>query len=102
MVYLIRHAESIGNAGGKTINAKEIPQSKDLIHGKGAESFNQMLKRVDDMFEKIRKIDENKFVVIFTHCLFMRAVLARRNRQTVTFVDVFEGKINNNTDIIEL
>jgi len=61
-----------------------------------------MLKRVDDMFEKIRKIDENKFVVIFTHCLFMRAVLARRDRQTVTFVDVFEGKINNNTDIIEL
>jgi len=183
MIYLIRHAESVGNAGGKTINAKEIPLTEkgfqqsidllqrisgkpdlivvspylraqqtaepfikkypdvhveiwnvqeftfldanrcddttqderlvirqeylvqndpDFIHGTDAESFNQMLQRVDDMLDKLKNIDKEKFAVIFTHGHFMRAVLARKAKQTVTFDDIFEGRIINNTDIIEL
>ena len=183
MIYLIRHAESVSNAGGRTVSDKENPLTEkglqqsidllrqipgkpdliavspylraqqtaeplirkypdvpveiwnvqeftfldagrcndtthderllmrreyltqnnpDLIHGKGAESFNQMLQRVDDMFDKLRNIDKNKVVAIFTHGHFMRAALARKNRQTVTFDTVFEGKIINNTDIITL
>ena len=181
MIYLIRHAESVSNAGGKTASDKENPLTKkgfqqsidllqrisgkpdlivvspyfraqqtaeplikkypdvavetwnvqeftfldsdlcnntthderllirseyiaqnspDLIHGKGAESFNQMLQRVDDMLDKLKNIDKNKFIVIFTHGHFIRATLARKNKQTVTFDDIFEGKIINNTDII--
>jgi broad specificity phosphatase PhoE len=183
MIYLIRHAESVGNAGGKTVNSKtnplteegirqsvdllsKIPEKPDLIvvspyfraqqtadplikkypdvpvetwnvqeftfldveayedtthderilireeylsqnnsdfvHGTGAESFNQMLQRVDDMLHKLRTIEKKKFVVIFTHGHFMRAVLARKERQIVTFDDIFEGMEINNTDIIKL
>ena len=183
MTYLIRHAESEGNAGGKTIIVKEIPlsekgirQSIDLlqripekpdlivvspylrtqqtalplmkmypdvpveiwnvheftyldadrcdgttqaerkiiveeylakndpyfIHGRGAESFNQLLQRVDNMFDKLKKIDATQFVVIFTHEQFIRAALARKNKNTVTFDDIFNGKIINNTYIIDL
>jgi len=183
MFYLIRHAESVSNAGGKTINDKEnhlsekgfqqsvdllqripgkpdlivvspylraqqtakplinkypdvpveiwnvqeftfldanrcdntthaerstirqeylVQNDPDLIHGKGAESFNQMLQRVDELFDKLKSIDKNKFVIIFTHGHFMRAVLTRKDKQTVTFDDIFEGKIINNTDIVEL
>jgi len=61
-----------------------------------------MLQRVDDMLDKLKDIDKNKFVVIFTHGHFMRATLARKDEQIVTFDDIFEGKIINNTDIIEL
>jgi len=185
MIYLIRHAESESNAGGKTANAKDIPLTEkgvqqsldlvqkipkkpdlivvspyprtqqtaapliekfptvsveiwnvheftyldadrcngttiterkviaeeylaqndpDLVHGNGAESFNQMLQRVDELLERLKKIDSSKFVVIFTHALFMRAILARIERKSVTFDDVFGDStiIINNTDIIEL
>ena len=183
MIYFIRHAESVSNAGGKTGNVKEIPLSEkgfqqsldllkkicikpdliivspylraqqtadlfikkypdvpvelwdvqeftfldadrcnhttqderlvireeyitknnpDLVHGKGAESFNQMLQRVDDMFDKLIKIDESKIVFVFTHGMFMRAALARYDRKNVTFNDVFKGITINNTDIIAL
>ena len=183
MIYLIRHAESVSNAGGRTMSDKSNPLSEeglqqsidlvrripakpdliivspyirtqqtaeplikkypdvpveiwnvqeftfldadrcddtthderlvirreyfaqndpDFIHGTGAESFNQMLQRVDDLLNKLKEIDKNKFVVIFTHGHFMRAVLTRINKQTVTFDDIFEGKIINNIDIIEL
>ena len=44
----------------------------NLIHGRGTESFNQTLQRVDDMLDKLKDIDKNKFVVIFTHGHFMR------------------------------
>ena len=74
----------------------------DFIHGKGAESFNQMLKRVDEMFVKLRKIEPHKFVVIFTHGQFIRTVLARKNKVNVTIDDTFTGNIINNTDIYEL
>ena len=183
MIYLIRHAESVSNAGGKTCNVRDIPLSDkgfqqamdlpdriaekpdliivspylrarqtaepfirkypdvpvevwdvqeftfldadrchnttyeerimireeylsqknpDLIHGKGAESFNQMLQRVDTMFDKLRKIDDNQLIFIFTHGLFMRAVLARVSRGSVSFDDVFNGITINNTDMIML
>ena len=185
MIYLIRHAESESNTGGKTANAKDIPLTEkgvqqsfdlaqripkkpdlivvsayprtqqttaplikqypatpveiwnvqeftyldsdrcdsttqaerkviveeyiaqndlDLVHGKGVESFNQMLQRVDELLDSLKKIDTAKFIVIFTHALFMRAVLARKERKTVIFDDVFgDSTITiNNTDIIEL
>ena len=74
----------------------------DFIHGEGAESFNQLLQRADDMLDKLKNIDKDKFVVIFTHGHFIRAVLARRNKQIVTFNAVFEGQTIANTDIIVL
>ena len=183
MIYLIRHAESVSNAGGRTVNDKENPltekgvqQSIDLlqqisekpdlivvspyfraqqtarplieknpdvaveiwdvqeftyldadrcngtthderllmhseyraqndpnlIHGRGAESFNQLLQRVDTMFDKLKDVYKNKFVVVFTHGHFIRAALARKNKQLVTFDDIFEGKTINNIDIIKI
>jgi broad specificity phosphatase PhoE len=74
----------------------------DFIHGKGAESFNQFLRRIDDMYDKLQKIDRDKFVVIFTHGLFIRTALARKDRKTVTIDDTFKGLIINNTDIFKL
>jgi broad specificity phosphatase PhoE len=182
MIYLIRHAESVGNIGGRTADVKEIPLSEkgirqsidlirripekpdlivvspylrtqqtagplikmypdvpveiwdvheftyldsdrcygttqaerkiigeeyiaqnnpDFIHGKGAESFNQLLHRVDNMFDKLKKIDATKFVIVFTHERFICAALARKERIKVTFDDVFAKKSINNTDIIK-
>jgi len=183
MIYLIRHAESVGNAGGRTASPsdnpltekgirqsvellKRLPEKPDLIvvspyirarqtarpliekypdvpvevwnvqeytyldvercknttkaeriviageyiarndpdyiHGRGAESFNQMLQRVDEMFDRLKNMDNGKRVILFTHRQFMRAALARKNGNTVTFDDVFDGIDVDNTEIIEL
>ena len=183
MIYLIRHAESVSNAGGKTMSDQENPLSEtgrqqsvdllqripekpdliivspysrtqqtaepligkypdvpveiwnvqeftfldtlrckdttheerriyreeylskndhDFVHGTGAESFNQMLQRVDDALDRLKKMDENKFIVIFTHGHFIRATLARNERKNVTIEGVLRGTAIDNTDIIEL
>ena len=86
----------------KVIREKYLENNDpDFVHGDGAESFNQMLQRVDDMFDNLKNIEKDKFVVIFTHGHFIRAALARRDNQTVTFDAVFEGKTIDNTDIID-
>jgi len=74
----------------------------DFVHGKGAESFNQMMHRADNLLDKLSKVETDKFVVIFTHAQFIRAVLARKEYGMVTFTDVFEGVEINNTDIVKL
>ena len=81
-----------------------LQNDPDLVRGPGAESFKQMLQRVDELFDRLKKMDSNKFVVIFSHVRFMRAVLARNERKTVTFDDVFgaSAAVINNTDVVVL
>ncbi len=49
----------------------------DFVHGSGAESFNQLIKRVDTMLAKLQQIGPNKTIVIFTHEQFIKATLIR-------------------------
>ncbi len=46
----------------------------DYVDGRDAESFNQMLSRVDDMLTRLRK-QRKRNVVVFSHGNFMRAVM---------------------------
>lgn len=43
----------------------------NYVDGDGAESFAQMMGRIDDLRTKIQRLDDD-FVAIFTHGLFMR------------------------------
>jgi len=57
----------------------------DFVHGKGAESFNQMLNRVDNMLARLKNIQAGKVVVVFTHELFMKTALMRMNSLPINF-----------------
>ncbi len=48
----------------------------DYVDGRDAESFNQMLSRVDDMLARLRKLRKRN-VIVFSHGNFMRAVMLR-------------------------
>jgi broad specificity phosphatase PhoE len=48
----------------------------DYIDGPGAESFNQMMARVDDMLGRIRQLPHD-YTVIFCHGFIMRAAWQR-------------------------
>ena len=49
----------------------------DYVDGKDAESFNQLLARVDDMLTRLRALPGENKTVVFTHGNFMRAARLR-------------------------
>lgn len=182
MIYLVRHAESTGNIGEVTKNAKEIPLSEkgfaqaeefakkisqkpdlivmspfirthqtakplikkfnspteiwdvqeftflcnedynntteferkekskiyyqknnpDFIVGDGAESFNQMMVRVENMLNKLKKMNKDKFVIIFSHGRFMRAALMHLNNTESSLENLLKTKSIDNTEIVEI
>ena len=182
MIYLIRHAESIGNAGARTDKHSDVPLSElgrkqaeilaqkidfcpdlivvspflrtcqtaqpllqkypnapveiwpvqefsfldhnrcrntteddrrplrqayyarndfDYVDGEGAESFNQLLTRVDGMLVRLRKLAD-KNVIVFTHGNFLRAVVMRTNKLPLTFETFLSLPIVENTAIVPL
>lgn len=74
----------------------------DFVHGNGAESFNQMVKRVDDMLAKLKCIDKDKFVVIFTHGNFIKTTLMRLNNMPIDFETYFSMRPIDNLEIVEI
>ena len=46
----------------------------DFIDGQGAESFSAMIERVHFMWQSLCDLKNEKFIVIFTHGLFMNAL----------------------------
>lgn len=46
----------------------------DYIDGEGAESFRQFICRVQDTINRLKNLEEDMFVVVFSHAQFMRAV----------------------------
>jgi broad specificity phosphatase PhoE len=64
----------------------------DLVLGEGGESFNQMLTRVDDTFQ--RMVDSSvPFTILFCHGWFMRALLWRL---------IFFSHFNSNLSLSDL
>lgn len=65
-----------------TTLAQRIPMAEEYwqrcdpfyIDGDGAESFAEMVSRVNDLKKRIQNLDE-EFVAVFTHGMFMRAFL---------------------------
>ncbi|MBF2065915.1 MAG: histidine phosphatase family protein [Calothrix sp. C42_A2020_038] len=65
-----------------TTLAQRIPMAQEYwqrcdpfyVDGEGAESFADMVSRVNNLKQQIQNLDE-EFVVIFTHGMFMRAFL---------------------------
>ena len=183
MIYLVRHGESVGNAGGRTNSATENPLTEkgwqqardfasnfkgkpdlivyspflrakqtaqpfmerfsdvpaeewpvqefnildanlcrgttkeerwgmvkeyierndpDFVCGEGAESFNQLFGRVDNMLEKLRKIDKNKLVVVFTHGNFIKAVLLRLRGEMAGIKTLIEMDVLDHTGMVEI
>ena len=89
----------------RAIIAKEYKDRNDpdYIDGDGAESFNQMIDRVDNMLEKLRKIDKDKFVLVFCHGQFMKAALMRLNNAEMLPNVLFDNMPNiENTEVIKL
>jgi len=74
----------------------------NYVSGKGAESFNQFLQRVDDMIERLGKMDKNKLVMVFTHGHFIKAVLLRLRSEPVDMAKVFEVKSIDNAAMVEI
>jgi broad specificity phosphatase PhoE len=71
----------------------------DYVHGEGAESFNQLVARADEM---LAKIDKSKFTVIFTHHDFIQVVLMRLNNLPMTFETFLNMDGIKNTEIVEI
>ena len=85
----------------KELFKKEYFEKNDLdfVHGEGAESFNQLMTRVD---ATLKKIDKNKFTVIFTHNDFIQATLMRLNNLPITIETFRSMKEIKNTEIVEI
>ena len=75
----------------------------DYIREEGAESFNQMMARVDNLIEKARNYkDKGKFVVIYTHGRFMKAVNMRLQNIEPSIENLLKMPAVNNTEILEI
>lgn len=74
----------------------------DYIDGEGAESFNQLLKRVDDMLMKLRQISTVEKVLIFTHGNFMRAVKQKLDNRSLTLREFVTQPTFANTEILDI
>ncbi|OPZ77786.1 MAG: bifunctional RNase H/acid phosphatase [Alphaproteobacteria bacterium ADurb.Bin438] len=61
----------------------------DYIDGEGAESFNQFLQRVQNL---INTNHEDKFIVVFTHELFINACLLKKSIYHLSMKEFFENK----------
>lgn len=74
----------------------------DFIHGKGAESFNQLIERVDETINRILNFSKDKFVVIFTHGMFINTLLARIKNKPLSIETFFESEEISNCSIIKI
>ncbi len=74
----------------------------DYVDGEGAESFNQLLKRVDDMLNRLRKISIDKKVLIFTHGNFIRAVKQKLEKRPLTLQEFVVQPAIANTEIVDI
>lgn len=59
----------------------------DFIDGEGAESFAQMMMRVDTMLERFRALSQ-RHVLVFSHGLIMKATLLRLTAPTLRGQDL--------------
>jgi len=71
----------------------------DYVDGKGAESFNQLIERVDAMLERLKSW-QGKNVLVFTHGNFLRAVMLRVNKIPLSFEAFCALPVTENTGII--
>ena len=87
----------------RRILSKEYYSRNDLDYacGKGAESFNQMLKRVHGIMEKLQKLDKDKNIVIFTHGRFMRACLMVINNLPISIESFLSLKPIDNLEVVK-
>lgn len=75
----------------------------DYVDGVGAESFNQFLGRVDDLLAKLSLISEDKNIVIFTHEMFLRALVMKTQHMDLTMQSFKNSSIRfKNTEIFAL
>ena len=74
----------------------------NLIIEEGGESFNKMMNRVDNMLDRLFYIDKSKFVIVFTHGRFMRAVLMKINNMPQSVQNLLTMKKIDNIEIVEL
>ncbi len=72
----------------------------DFVHGVGAESFNQLIGRVDAMLAKLRQIGTDKTVVIFTHELFIKATQMRLNNLPLNLTTLLNTEHIPNTGVV--
>lgn len=59
----------------------------DYVDGRDAESFNQLLARVDEMLARLKKRPREQNIVIFSHGNFMRMVQLRLSGKAVSMAD---------------
>jgi broad specificity phosphatase PhoE len=79
--------------------AKDDP---DYAHGEGGESFNQMMQRVDAFLEKAKSIDEDKYVLVFSHDRFIRGVKLRQEGISPSIKNLFALEPIKNTKTLKL
>ena len=73
----------------------------DYVDGVGAESFNQLLARVDEMLRRLRQ-RQNQNIVVFKHGNFLRAVTMRLRHLPIDFATFRALPVPENTEIMVL
>ncbi len=73
----------------------------DYVDERDAESFNQMLSRVDDMLARLRKLRKRN-VVVFSHGNFMRAVRLRLHNLPPELPVFVQQPVWENTAVFDL
>ena len=74
----------------------------DYCPEEDGESLNMMMQRIDTMFEKLSKFDQDKFIIVFTHGRFMRGVHLRLQNLTIDLKTLLSLPAVPNTGIIKL
>ena len=104
-VYLIRHAESVSNAGERTAShggAELSSEGRRQAEALTAESFNQLLARVDDMLTRLRALPGENKTVVFTHGNFMRAARLRLGGGPFSMTEFLRRPAAENTEIVDI
>ena len=74
----------------------------DYVDGKDAESFNQLLARVDDMLTRLRALPGKNKTVVFTHGNFMRAARLRLGGGPLSMTEFLRQPAAENTEIVDI
>ena len=74
----------------------------DYVDGKDAESFNQLLARVDDMLTRLRALPGENKTVVFTHGNFMRAERLRLGGGPFSMTEFLRQPAAENTEIVDI
>lgn len=65
-------------------------ENPEFIDGEGAESFAQMIVRVDTMLERFKMLSQ-RHVMVFSHGLIMKATLLRLTAPTLSEQDLMQA-----------